>query len=104
MDSKIIVWWNWAVPFSQQQPKPDICRVLDLDQPGLGMAREYLMKGVEDSDVKVGVNIFYNLHLIIFDEGSRGQGCNGWCKYILQFTSYLTKEGGRVCLHFIVTS
>ncbi|XP_023345566.1 neprilysin-2 [Eurytemora carolleeae] len=27
-------------------------RVLDLDQPGLGMAREYLMKGVEDSDVK----------------------------------------------------
>jgi len=30
-----------------------------------------LMKGVEDSDVKVGVNIFYNLHLIIFDEGSR---------------------------------
>ena len=61
--------------------------------------------GVEDRDVKVGVNIFYNLHLIIFDEGSRGQGCNGWCKYILQFTSYLTKEGGdRVCLHFIGTS
>jgi len=33
------------------------------------------MKGVEDRDVKVGVNIFYNLHLIIFDERSRGQGC-----------------------------
>ena len=75
-----------------------------MDQPGLGMAREYLMKGVEDSDVKVGVNIFYNLHLIIFDEVSRGQGCKGWCKYILQFTSYLTKErGDRVCLHSIVT-
>ena len=28
-------------------------RVLDLDQPGLGMSREYLMKGVEDDDVQV---------------------------------------------------
>ena len=28
-------------------------RVLDLDQPTLGMAREYLMKGIEDDDVKV---------------------------------------------------
>lgn len=27
-------------------------RVLDLDQPGLGMAREYLMKGLEDGDVQ----------------------------------------------------
>ena len=28
-------------------------RVLDLDQPSLGMAREYLMKGLDDEDVKV---------------------------------------------------
>ena len=28
-------------------------RVLDLDQPSLGMAREYLMKGLDDDDVKV---------------------------------------------------
>ena len=28
-------------------------RILDLDQPGLGMSREYLMKGLEDSDVQV---------------------------------------------------
>ena len=30
-----------------------LSRVIDVDQPGLGMAREYLMKGVEDPDVKV---------------------------------------------------
>jgi membrane metallo-endopeptidase-like protein 1 len=28
-------------------------RVLDLDQPSPGMAREYLIKGLEDEDVKV---------------------------------------------------
>ena len=28
-------------------------RVLDLDQPGLGMSREYLMKGLEDKDIQV---------------------------------------------------
>jgi hypothetical protein len=28
-------------------------RVLDLDQPGLGMAREYLMKGFGEPDVQV---------------------------------------------------
>jgi len=27
-------------------------RILDLDQPGLGMSREYLMKGLEDPDVQ----------------------------------------------------
>jgi len=27
-------------------------RILDLDQPGLGMSREYLMKGLEDADVQ----------------------------------------------------
>ena len=30
-------------------------RVLDLDQPGLGMAREYLMKGLGEPDVQVRV-------------------------------------------------
>ena len=29
-------------------------RVLDLDQPSLGMAREYLMKGLEEKYVQVG--------------------------------------------------
>ena len=28
-------------------------RILDLDQPGLGMSREYLIKGLEDEDVQV---------------------------------------------------
>ena len=28
-------------------------RVLDLDQPGLGMSREYLIKGMKDEDVQV---------------------------------------------------
>ncbi len=28
-------------------------RVLDIDQPGLGMSREYLIKGLEDEDVQV---------------------------------------------------
>ena len=28
-------------------------RVLGLDQPGLGMSREYLMKGLEDKDIQV---------------------------------------------------
>ncbi len=27
-------------------------RILDLDQPGLGMAREYLMKGLGEPDVQ----------------------------------------------------
>jgi len=27
-------------------------RVIDVDHPGLGMAREYLMKGVNDPDVR----------------------------------------------------
>ena len=32
-------------------------RILDLDQPGLGMSREYLMKGLEDPDVQVRKSI-----------------------------------------------
>ena len=30
-------------------------RVLDLDQPGLRLAREYLMKGLDDEDIKVNI-------------------------------------------------
>lgn len=30
-------------------------RILDLDQPGLGMSREYLIKGLQDEDVQVNV-------------------------------------------------
>ncbi len=32
-------------------------RILDLDQPGLGMAREYLMKGLGEPDVQVSIHI-----------------------------------------------
>lgn len=32
-------------------------RILDLDQPGLGMAREYLMKGLGEPDVQVNTSI-----------------------------------------------
>ena len=31
-------------------------RILDLDQPGLGMSREYLIKGLQDEDVQVRQN------------------------------------------------
>lgn len=33
-------------------------RILDLDQPGLGMSREYLSKGPQDEDVKVSSRHF----------------------------------------------
>ena len=33
-------------------------RILDIDQPTLGMSREYLIKGPEDEDVKVGLLLF----------------------------------------------
>ena len=32
-------------------------RILDLDQPGLGMSREYLSKGIQDEDVQVRVTV-----------------------------------------------
>lgn len=35
-------------------------RVLDLDQPSLGMAREYLIKGLDDKSVKVNTKYFQN--------------------------------------------
>ena len=43
-------------------------RVLDLDQPSFGMAREYLMKGLEDEDVKVTgrLEIGHHFHRIVF--------------------------------------
>ena len=34
-------------------------RILDLDQPGLGMSREYLIKGLKDEDVKVSLHLFF---------------------------------------------
>lgn len=34
-------------------------RILDLDQPGLGMSREYLIKGLQDEDVQVNVYATY---------------------------------------------
>ena len=39
-------------------------RVLDLDQPSLGMAREYLMKGLDDEDVKVKTFLQFVIILI----------------------------------------
>ena len=33
-------------------------RILDLDQPGLGMSREYLSKGIQDEDVQVRLPFF----------------------------------------------
>ena len=35
-------------------------RILDLDQPGLGMSREYLMKGLEDKDIQVFTHIKFD--------------------------------------------
>ena len=35
-------------------------RVLDLDQPSLGMAREYLIKGLDDKSVKVNRKYLQN--------------------------------------------
>jgi membrane metallo-endopeptidase-like protein 1 len=39
-------------------------RVLDLDQPSLGMAREYLMKGLDDEDLKVKTFLQFVIILI----------------------------------------
>ena len=39
-------------------------RILDLDQPGLGMSREYLTKGLEDEDVQVEITYSSILHFI----------------------------------------
>ena len=40
-------------------------RTLDLDQPGLGMSREYLMKGIQDKNIQVWINI-YNITVGLF--------------------------------------
>ena len=39
-------------------------RGLDLDQPSLGIAREYLMKGLDDEDVKVKTCLIFVIILI----------------------------------------
>jgi len=40
-------------------------RILDLDQPGLGMAREYLMKGLEDPDVQAYQEYMQDVALLL---------------------------------------
>jgi len=40
-------------------------RILDLDQPGLGMAREYLMKGLDDPDVKAYLTYMIDVALLV---------------------------------------
>jgi len=40
-------------------------RILDLDQPGLGMAREYLMKGLEDPDVQAYQGYMQDVALLL---------------------------------------
>lgn len=47
-------------------------RILDLDQPGLGMAREYLMKGVEDPDVKAYYEYMLDVALLMGAEEEQG--------------------------------
>jgi len=40
-------------------------RILDLDQPGLGMSREYLMKGLEDKDVLAYFNYMKDVAILL---------------------------------------
>merc|ERR1719336_1677429 len=40
-------------------------RILDLDQPGLGMSREYLMKGLEDADVQAYFTYMKDVALLL---------------------------------------
>ena len=40
-------------------------RILDLDQPGLGMAREYLMKGLKDPDVQAYQEYMQDVALLL---------------------------------------
>jgi len=40
-------------------------RILDLDQPGLGMAREYLIKGLDDPDVKSYLEYMKDVALLL---------------------------------------
>eukprot|EP00092_Neocalanus_flemingeri_P037441 GFUD01040769.1.p1 GENE.GFUD01040769.1~~GFUD01040769.1.p1 ORF type:complete len:795 (-),score=190.06 GFUD01040769.1:142-2526(-) len=40
-------------------------RVLDVDQPGLGMSREYLMKGLEDKDVQAYFTFMEDVALLL---------------------------------------
>ena len=38
---------------------------MDLDQPGLGMTREYLMKGLEDSDIQAYLTYIKDIALLL---------------------------------------
>ena len=40
-------------------------RTMDLDQPGLGMSREYLMKGVEDPDIQAYLTYMTEISILI---------------------------------------
>jgi len=46
-------------------------RVLDLDQPGLGMAREYLMKGKDDRDVQAYFEYMLDVAMLLGGEEDR---------------------------------
>ena len=41
--------------------KNSIRRILDLDQPQLGLSREYLVKGMKDKDVQVSSRLLNNI-------------------------------------------
>lgn len=38
---------------------------MDLDQPGLGMTREYLMKGLEDPDIQAYLTYIKDIALLL---------------------------------------
>ena len=40
-------------------------RTMDLDQPGLGLSREYLMKGLEDSDIQAYLTYIKDISVLI---------------------------------------
>jgi len=48
-------------------------RVLDLDQPSLGMAREYLMKGLEDEDVKAYFTYMKDVSILLGADETRAE-------------------------------
>ena len=50
-------------PISLPDLKNSSWRILDIDQPSLGMSREYLVKGLEDEDVKVSWNCL--IHVLL---------------------------------------
>lgn len=69
-------------------------RILDLDQPSLGMNREYLVKSINDEDVKVNtddeprVTFAFNVNNLLIDTISflRHLGVYCYVKLSLSFT------------------